>query len=290
MAAVDEADDGLRADLRGWYAREARALPWRSDPDPWAVLVSEAMLQQTQVSRVVPIFRAFLARWPTPAALAAAPVGDVVAAWQGLGYNRRAVRLHQAACAIVAEHDGAVPADVAALRALPGVGDYTARAVAAFAHGRPEAPVDANVARVLSRLAGRALSPREAQRLGDGLVDADDPAAWGQALMELGALVCTARVARCEACPVAAHCAWRGQGPDPAAATAHRSRPQGRFEGSDRQLRGRIVEALRSEGVPADRLAERIGADDPDRAQRLAAALVAEGMATWDGATLRLPA
>ncbi len=304
MAAgtVDRADDPsgepladparrarLQALLLAWYHRTARDLPWRGDADPWAVLVSEAMLQQTQVARVVPIFASFMARWPTAPALAAAPAGEVVAAWQGLGYNRRALRLHRAATVITSEHGGTVPEDLGVLQRLPGVGAYTARAVAAFAHGLAVAPVDTNVARVLARLHGRALSRAAAQERADALVPDRDPGAWGQALMELGARVCTARTPRCDECPVAPMCAWRGQGPDPAASSAHRSRPQARFEGSDRQVRGRLVQALRERPVPGPELSAAAGEPDAERVRRLADALVAEGMAEWDADALRLP-
>ena len=270
-----------------WYAERARPLGWRRTRDPYAILVSEIMLQQTQVARVEPAWRAFLERFPTVAALAAASLADVLTAWRGLGYNRRAAYLHRCAAALVERHGGVVPDDLAALRALPGVGDYTARAVLAFAFQRRVAPVDTNVARVLARLvAGRPLDRVEAQRLADASVP-EDAATWSHALMDLGARVCTARSPRCPECPVADHCAWRARGgADPAAAGAHRPRPQGPFVGSDRRCRGRLVDALRAGPVARDDLATTI---DSDEADRIAAALVAEGLAEWHGEQLRLP-
>lgn len=286
----------VRRRVRGWYRREGRDLPWRRTADPWAVLVSETMLQQTQAERVAARYPAFLARFPTPQAMAAAAPADVVAEWAGLGYNRRAVALHGAATAICECHGGAVPAELAALEALPGVGPYTARAVRAFAFDRPAAPVDTNVARVLARLvAGAPASRAQAQALADELAPRHRPGEWASALMELGALVCTARQPRCEACPVAGDCAWAaadgaGAGADdPAAATAHRSRPQGVFAGSDRQARGRLVDALRRGPVAEAELAGAAGVADPERLERLVARLVADGLAERDGGALRLP-
>jgi A/G-specific adenine glycosylase len=284
--------------LLAWYRTDARHLPWRGAGDPYRVLVSEVMLQQTQAARVQPIYEAFIARFPTVADLAAAPVGDVVTHWRGLGYNRRATSLHRAAVAIVERHGGRVPDDFAALRALAGVGEYTARAVLAFAFGRQVAPVDVNVARVLSRAAsGRPQTRREVQELADAMVPTGEASAWGQALMDLGARYCTTRTPRCDACPVAAACAWRlavadnGQkaAEDPAGATALRARPQGPFVGSNRFHRGRLVEALRRGPVPADDLSDAAGLVDGPRLAALTRALVDEGLAEWAGGSLRLP-
>jgi A/G-specific adenine glycosylase len=195
--------------------------------------------------------------------------------------------VHRCANAIVERHGGVVPDDLAALTALPGVGPYTARAVLAFAFGRSAAPVDTNIARVLARLvAGRPLGRAEAQRLADDLVP-DDAATWSSALMDLGASVCRARSPRCDACPVPDRCAWHlDGGPDPAAAGAHRPRPQGRFDGSDRRHRGRLVDALRAGPLEAADVAAAIGSQE---ATRIAAALVADGLAEWDGTRLKLP-
>lgn len=252
------------------------------------MLVSEYMAQQTQVSRVVPAYHAFLERFPTPGACAAAPAGAVVQAWSGLGYNRRAIHLHGAATAIVERHDGAVPDDLDALLALPGVGPYTARAVLAFAFEREVGAVDTNIGRVLARLANRTLSRREVQRAADAAVPPGRSWAWNQSLMELGATVCTARQPSCDACPLTAHCGWHAAGrpePDPARGSACVSMPQSRFHGSDRQGRGRLVAALRHGPIDADQLATVMGwPDDSKRAQRVAATVVADGLARVDSA------
>jgi len=281
---------GLVTDLTAWFGSSGRDLPWRRTRDPWAILVSELMLQQTGVARVEPRFHAFLARFPTPAACAAAPAGAVVDEWQGLGYNRRAVNLHRAAVAVVTDHGGALPTTLAGLLALPGVGPYTARAVLAFAHEQPVACMDVNVTRALSRLAGRPID----QATADGLaVTAEEHApggawAWNQAAMELGATACRPRP-DCAACPVAHRCVWTGSGaPDPWI----RQRPQSRFEGSDRQGRGRLVDALRRAAVSETDVPAAMGwPDDVERATRVAATLLADGLAVLDDrtGTWRLP-
>lgn len=249
--------------LLEWYGREARDLPWRRTRDPYAILVSEVMLQQTQVVRVVPRYLEWLERWPSAAALAAAPVADVLAAWVGLGYNSRAIRLREA-CAVVAR-DG-WPSD---LRTLPGIGPYTAAAVGAFAFGRPELPVDTNVRRVLERTGfdpGPAPSPEV-----------------GQALMELGAVVCRARDAACAACPVASSCASAGRVEiAPRRASGAGARPPERFEDSNRWVRGRIVEALAT-GAP---LPEGI---ELERLERAIESLVRDGLVRRGAEGLSLP-
>lgn len=282
-------------DLLTWFAERQRDLPWRRTRDPWAVLVSELMLQQTQVARVLPRYEAFLERWPTPAACAAAPLADIVTAWSGLGYNRRAVALHQCASVVVAEHSGVLPDDLAALLALPGIGPYTARAVLAFAFERDDVGVlDTNAARVLARRAGRPLRRAEAQAAADAAVPPGEGWAWNQAMLDLGATCCTARAPRCEACPVAEACAWWRAGrpePDPAIGSAGVAGGQSRFAGSDRQGRGRLVEALRAGPVaPADLAAVMGWPDDAARAERVAASVVRDGLALADAAdgTLRL--
>jgi A/G-specific adenine glycosylase len=284
----------LQRAVLAWGEKARRDLPWRHTRDPWAVLVSELMLQQTQVSRVVPKWHAFLARFPTPAACAAAPVGDVVRAWHGLGYNRRAVNLHRAAVAVVARHGGSLPDDLDALLALPGVGRYTARAVLAFAFEVDVGLVETNSARVLARaVAGRPLAVAEAQAAADGLVPPGSGWAWNQAVTDLGALVCTRREPACGRCPVAACCAWTVTGrraPDPAAGTAGSTRRQGPFAGSHRQGRGRLVAALRQGPVPVADLARAAGwPGDDERAAAVAAALVAEGLARLADGALALP-
>jgi A/G-specific adenine glycosylase len=273
----------LAEGLLGWADQGWRELPWRRTRDPWAILVSELMLQQTQVSRVVPKWTAFLERWPDPAACAGAAPADVVRAWAGLGYNRRALNLHRLAGLVVERHGGRLPDDLDALLALPGVGPYTARAVLAFAFGRDVGVLDTNAARVVARAAaGRRLGRVEAQRLADSLVPPGEGWAWNQAMLDLGARVCTARAPRCDACPLASACAWRGVGDDPAPGSFGVSGRQSRFEGSDRQGRGRLLDALR--GGPVVEVAVACGwPEDPERASRVAAGLVAEGFAAWSG-------
>jgi A/G-specific adenine glycosylase len=247
--------------LLEWYAREARDLPWRRTRDPYAILVSEVMLQQTQVARVVPRYLAWLGRWPTAADLARASVAEVLAAWVGLGYNRRALRLREA-CAVVAR-DG-WPED---LRTLPGIGPYTAAAVGAFAFGRDELPVDTNVRRVLQR---------------SGFAPSHTPPQLGQALMELGATVCRAREAACDACPVAGSCASAG-----AVAIAPRGRRgdgvvRERFEDSNRWVRGRVIEALASGTALPDGI-------ELGRLERAVESLVRDGLVRRDRDGLSLP-
>ena len=270
-----------------WAAAAHRDLPWRRTRDAWAVLVSEAMLQQTQVARVVPKYHTFLERFPTPAACAAASQGEVVTLWAGLGYNRRAAQLHRAARIAVADHGGEVPDSLAGLLALPGVGPYTARAVLAFAFEQDAAVVDTNVARVLARRAGRTLRPVEVQRHADDWLPAGSAWAWNQGLLDLGATRCTPRAPGCDGCPVAAGCAWAATGnpePDPARGSAGVSGGQSRFEGSDRQGRGRLVDALRRGPVGQGQLAGVMGwPEQEERASRVAAGLVAEGMVRFDG-------
>ena len=277
-----------------WAGRARRDLPWRSTRDPWAVLVSELMLQQTQVVRVVPRWHAFLARFPSPSACAAAAVGEVVRAWEGLGYNRRAVSLHRAAAAVVEDHGGDLPRDLGALLDLRGVGPYTARAVLAFAFEVDVGLVETNTARVLARaVAGRALSPAGAQVAADALVPAGRGWAWNQAMVDLGATVCTRRAPACGRCPVAASCAWAGAGwpdPDPAEGTAGAGGRQSTFAGSDRQGRGRLVDALRKGPVALADLPAATGwPADPDRAHRIALTLLADGLAQESAGALHLP-
>ena len=282
------------AALLAWGERHRRDLPWRHSRDPWAVLVSELMLQQTQVPRVVSRYEDFLARFPTPGRCAAAAPGDVVRAWAGLGYNRRAVNLHRAACVIVERHDGEVPDRLDALLALPGVGPYTSRAVLVFAFERELGLVDTNAGRFVARAgAGRRLAAREAQAVADSLVPAGRAWAWGQAVFDLGALVCTRREPACGRCPISAHCAWHRAGrpaPDPVTGSAGIAAPQSTFAGSDRQGRGRLVDALRRGPVASARAADVAGwPDEPHRARRIVDQLVADGLARLDGEVLSLP-
>lgn len=284
--------EGRRAALLAWWAAQARDLPWRRTRDPWEVLVCEVMAQQTQVARVAERWRPFLDRFPTPAALAAAPVADVLRAWSGLGYNRRARDLHRCAVSVVDRHDGRLPASLPALLALPGIGPYTARAVLAFAFELDHGVVDTNTARVLARWTGHALRPAEAQAAADAALPPGQAWAWNQAMLDLGAGVCRRRDPRCDTCPVTAGCAWASaerSGPDPAQGSAGVSRGQARFEGSDRQGRGRLVEALRHGEVHEGALATVMGwPDDPDRAARVAATLVGDGLVGIEAGTYRL--
>ena len=293
--SADRPSGRLRQRLLDWGQAQLRDLPWRRTRDPWAVLVSELMLQQTQVSRVLPRYEAFLERFPTPTDCARAPVAEVVRLWEGLGYNRRAVNLHRAAQRVSEEYDGRLPDDLAALLDLPGVGPYTARAVLAFAFERDHGVLDTNAARVLARaVAGQRLSPRRAQDLADELVPLGRGWAWNQSMLDLGARVCVKRAPRCEQCPLLPSCAWARAGhpgPDPAAGSAGTSAPQSTFAGSDRQGRGRLVQALRTGPIEVGRLADAAGwPDDPERAQRVADALVGEGIAEVVDGQLALPA
>jgi len=278
--------------LLRWWQEQRRDLPWRQTRDPWEVLVCEVMAQQTQVARVAARWRPFLEQFPTAAALAEVPPAEAVRWWTGMGYNRRALNLHRCAQAVVDRHAGVLPADLEALLALAGIGPYTARAVLAFAFEHDHGVVDTNTARVLARWEGRRLSAREAQAAADDAVPAGGAWAWNQAMLDLGATVCTRRAPRCDTCPVVERCAWATSGwpsPDPADGSAGVSGGQSRFEGSDRQGRGRLVEFLRSSPVPADELPTVIGwPDDPARAEHVAATLVADGLVTLDHGTYRL--
>jgi A/G-specific adenine glycosylase len=274
----------------GWGVPRLRDLPWRHTRDPWHVLVSEVMLQQTQAQRVIPKWLAFLDAFPTPAACAAAPLGDVLRLWHGLGYPRRARNLQLAASAMVAHHGGEVPSTLAELLALPGIGPYTARAVLAFAFEADAAVVDTNIARVHARHAGRRLTQREVQAVADRSLADGESWAWNQSLMDLGATVCTASVPRCDDCPLEATCAWRSAGgADPADGSAGVSGRQSRFDGSDRQARGRLLAALNHGPVSTSAAAAAMHLDDLERASRLVAGLVGDGLVVERSGTLALP-
>ncbi len=271
----------LTAAVSAWYASAARDLPWRRPGvDPWSVLVSEVMLQQTPVARVLPAYTAWLERWPTAAGLAAASPGDAVRMWGRLGYPRRALRLHAAAVTVVERYGGLLPRTLPELLALPGVGDYTARAVAAFAYRDRVPVVDTNVRRVVARaVQGRADAPvtRADLALVESLLplDPEQAATASVALMELGALVCTARAPRCEQCPVRSTCAWLAAARPQLAAPVRR--PQG-FAGTDRQVRGRLLQVLRDSpgAVDADLLARAWG--EPVQRARALDGLVSDGL------------
>ena len=252
------ADENAADQVRAWFAREGRALPWRGDDvSPWGVLVSEFMLQQTPAARVIPPYLTWMERWPTPAALAAASAGDAVRAWANLGYPRRALWLHACAVTITESFDGRVPSDVAELEKLPGIGPYTARAVAVFAYRAHEPVVDTNVRRVIARWHhGRSdqESPSAKRDHADMLALMPLPAQspeFNAAMMELGARVCTARAPLCAECPLARTCVWRAAGyPDTGARGATK---QARYAGSDRQARGALLAVLRSANRPVTR-------------------------------------
>jgi A/G-specific adenine glycosylase len=283
MGAGADAEVGER--VASWFASGHRPLPWRAPGFPaWGVLVSEFMLQQTPVARVIPRLEEWLARWPTPSALAAVPPGEAVRAWDRLGYPRRALNLHAASVAIAEQHGGVVPADVDALLALPGVGPYTARAVAAFAYGIRVPVVDVNVRRVLARAVRGVGEPgpartREEHALMESLlpIDVERARLANAGMMELGQTVCTARAPDCARCPIVDACAWRAAGyPAYTGPAAPRQKP---YAGSDREVRGRILRELRAEELPVP--AERIAAlwPDADQLARALAGLLADGLA-----------
>jgi A/G-specific adenine glycosylase len=300
--------------INAWFAGIARDLPWREPAcSPWGVLVSEIMLQQTPVVRVLPVWREWLQRWPTPAGLAGEPAGEAVRSWGRLGYPRRALRLHAAAVAIAKDHGGKVPDNYADLLALPGVGSYTAAAVAAFAYGRRETVVDTNIRRVHARLISGMALPAPAltaaeMRLAAGLLPDDDGTSvrWNAAVMELGALVCTARAPKCGDCPVRDSCAWRAAGEPPPSYI-----PKGQaWHGTDRQVRGAVMAVLRvaEAPVPAE-MFQREPADlgfapegigvplaalhrlnsAPEQLERALAGLLADGLAQVQHGGYRLP-
>jgi A/G-specific adenine glycosylase len=258
----------FRRALRRVSPQLARPLPWIGHPDPWAILVSEFMLQQTTTSRVLEPWARFLDALPTPSACANAPLARVLRLWSGLGYHRRAKALHDAARRIRDDFGGVVPNDVADLRSLPGVGEYTAHAIASFAFSRHVAVLDTNV--------GRVLLPRS------------NVAEFNQALLDLGATFCRA-TPRCEICPVVKACRWRREGGrDPAPHSAGVSRPQSKFEGSDRQVRGRILAALRSTEQTATQLQSGMEASDTPHFTNILQSLISDGLVERVGRIVRL--
>ena len=285
----------LHAPVLDWYTQTARRLPWRQpETSPWAVLVSEVMLQQTPVARVLPAYERWLVRWPTPAALAADSAGAAVRQWGRLGYPRRALRLHQAATAIVADHAGRVPTDLEDLRRLPGVGAYTAAAVASFAFRQRHVVLDTNVRRVLTRAAAGAAMPpprptRAERERAEVLLpaDAQTAATWNVAVMELGALVCTARSPNCARCPIAAQCRWRLA--DYPRREGGAAVPQ-RYAGTDRQCRGRLLDVLREADRPVPRAALTAVWDEAAQRERALDGLIADGLVELAGReTYQLP-
>lgn len=285
----------LHAPVLDWYDGHARDLPWRTpEASPWSVMVSEFMLQQTPVARVLDVHAAWLERWPTPAALAADPVGEALRMWGRLGYPRRALRLHAAATSIVERHGGEVPPSYDDLLALPGVGDYTASAIASFAFGRRHVVLDTNVRRVLGRAVGGVEFPapgitRAERAVAEALLPDQAPiaATWAVATMELGALVCTARDPRCGDCPIAGSCAWRGAGFPPYAGPPRRGQA---WAGTDRQCRGRLMALVReAEGPVHLSSIEAVWTVDEQRVRCLAS-LVHDGLLVPAGpSTYTLP-
>jgi A/G-specific adenine glycosylase len=279
----------LRRALRRAEGSLKRDLPWIGHRDPWAVLVSEFMLQQTQVSRVIGPWTEFLKSFPTPTACAQAPLSQVMRLWAGLGYHRRAKALHDAAQMIRNEFGGVLPSDVEQLRRLPGVGEYTANAVASFSFARPVAVLDTNVGRILARaLANRALDKREANAMANQLLGRSASAAFNQSMLDLGAQYCRA-VPRCQSCPVARACRWNLEGGvDPAPHSAAVSRAQSRFVGSDRQLRGRVLKHLRSGGLSKQTLFRQLEGADVDKCEVVLHGLVVDGLVQRRGRMVQL--
>lgn len=273
----------LVAPVLDWFDDHRRDLPWRAaDRTPWGVLVSEVMLQQTPVHRVLPVWHAWQERWPGPRDLAAARHDDVLRAWGTLGYPRRALRLHACAVAVVERHGGELPRDETALRDLPGIGEYTAAAVAAFAFGRRSVVLDTNVRRVLARTLDGAALPTPHLTRGEHAraaavvpTDAATAARWNAAVMELGALVCTARAPACPTCPVAAGCAWLADGRPPDALAATRRRQA--WHGTDRQARGAVMRLLR-EHSPVPWAQVEVAVPDATTRDRVVAGLLADGL------------
>ncbi|MEU3599719.1 A/G-specific adenine glycosylase [Streptomyces sp. NPDC006798] len=285
----------LHSPVISWFDDHARDLPWRRpEAGAWGVMVSEFMLQQTPVNRVLPVYEQWLARWPRPADLAAEPSGEAVRAWGRLGYPRRALRLHGAAQAIAERHGGDVPSDHAQLLALPGIGEYTAAAVASFAYGQRHAVLDTNVRRVFARASTGIQYPPTAttaaeRKLARALLPDDDETAakWAAASMELGALVCTARGEDCGRCPIAAQCAWRLAGKPAHQGAARRGQT---YAGTDRQVRGKLLAVLRASREPVSRAAlDRVWHEPVQRARALDG-LVADGLVEpLDNGQYRLP-
>ncbi|KAA1374874.1 HhH-GPD family protein [Aeromicrobium fastidiosum] len=270
----------LHEDVVTWFASAARDLPWRRGVSPWAVMVSELMLQQTPVARVMPVYEAWMDRWPTPAALAADPPGEAVRAWGRLGYPRRALRLHAAATAIVADHGGQVPRERDALLSLPGVGDYTAAAIISFAFSGRAVVMDTNIRRVFARVVSGVQFPATAvtaaeRELATALVPDHVPHVWAAATMELGALVCTARSPRCQECPVAELCGWRAAGYPAHEGPARRGQS---WEGTDRQCRGRLMAVLRDAVTAVPKASLDVVWPDVQQRERCLDTLVADGL------------
>ena len=272
--------DRFHDDVVSWFAHAARDLPWRRDASPWAVMVSEIMLQQTPVTRVLPVYEAWLERWPTPADLADEPVGEAVRAWGRLGYPRRALRLHAAATAIVQRHGGEVPTSIEELLDLPGVGEYTAAAITSFAHRGRAVVMDTNIRRVFARVVSGVEFPATGvtaaeRQLATSLLPAADAHVWAAATMELGALVCTARGPDCAACPVAPLCRWRAAGYPAHDGPVRRGQA---WDGTDRQCRGRLMAVLREADGPVPKTMLDVVWAEAVQRERCLDGLVADGL------------
>ncbi|MEU3963870.1 A/G-specific adenine glycosylase [Streptomyces buecherae] len=285
----------LHTAVNAWFETHARDLPWRRpEAGPWGVMVSEFMLQQTPVNRVLPVYEQWLARWPRPADLAAEPPGEAVRAWGRLGYPRRALRLHAAASAIRERHLGDVPREHAQLLALPGVGEYTAAAVASFAYGQRHPVLDTNVRRVFARaVTGKEYPPNATtaaeRKLARSLLPADQATAarWAAATMELGALVCTARSPECGRCPIAARCAWKLAGSPAYEGPPRRGQT---YAGTDRQVRGKLLAVLREATSPVPQAELDQVWHEPVQRARALDGLVADGLVEpLAGGVYRLP-
>lgn len=283
----------LHERVLSWYDAHARDLPWRAEgATPWGVMVSEFMLQQTPVARVLPIWHAWMDSWPTPGDLAAAATGEAVRAWGRLGYPRRALRLHAAATAIVAQHGGEVPRTYAELIALPGIGDYTAAAIASFAHGQPHVVLDTNVRRVFARAVrgvefpGASVTKAERELAASLLPPDEDAPAWAVSVMELGALVCTASTPDCGRCPIREQCAWDLAGRPPYDGPPRRGQT---YAGTDRQCRGRLLGVVRDAHEPVHRTRLDAVWADADQRDRCLESLITDGLLASNGALYRLP-
>ena len=262
-----------------WWDSEKRDLPWRISRDPWAILVSEFMLQQTQASRVVEKYKTFLKRFPNPTTCANSTPGKVIELWSGLGYNRRAINLHRTAKTIAEKHKGTVPDELSLLLDLPGIGDYTARAILAFSFEKDVAVVDVNVKRVLSRLEGRTLSMKEAQSIADQNLPTGEGWRWNQAMIEIGATICTARKTKCDKCPLKETCTWTKNQAATDPAISVKSKKLETFEGSDRQGRGKLINALRNEPIMGKDVPQIFGwPNDHKRCKRVLEKLEKDGL------------
>ena len=284
--------DRLTGALLAWGESRLRDLPWRRTRDAWVIFISEVMLQQTSVARVLPKFDAFIARFPRPSDLARVPLGEALVLWEGLGYPRRCRNLRDAAIVIQRDHGGGVPDNLNDLLALPGVGPYTARAILTFAFGHDEAVVDTNVARVLSRVAGEPMKLASTQDLADHLVPRGRAWEWNQIMMDFGATVCRARSPKCDQCALVDLCAWVGDvtQADPATTTQGTSRPQARFEGSDRQARGRALRAVSLQPLTdSEVFAAMELSHDLERARWLLDQLLTEGLVARVDGNISLP-